>query len=480
MIRRSLLLAAAASASTEQVHLAFAKDDLVSSPFAPSDVAAEEEAQTQINQETCDCSCCGVEKSSTSVAQVLDGQTDLLQEIECDPKVVLDSDMASLHFLAKKQLAACRNSRCRAPVMDQILGNEVVDQGGELDRARFCKAECEPTAPLQGADCVRKKNRPESAFKKAFVHAAAVGQGIEEVPAASNAKNGNSENAMSLVESGRRQQMQTSASRSLKAGEEYKSEFTKALESLLEKGKQTAQTAEQSAKAATQAAAQAKKGADFAREAVKKNQEAAEVALPEIELDTRKLQVDSSNVLKQIRELKEEVVRAATEAAEDQVKETIDSVESAELATARIAALAAAEEKKKKLVDEATAAGEAAQKPYTDAQKKAADRAADYQKRGDEFAALSNQWQMESTLAVNNANQYSLLGQTHKAERAMAKAKFLMSEATGLTNTAQSLFDTAQKITDELPLYAAQASAANYHAQFMLNPDVPRPRPPII
>eukprot|EP00392_Amoebophrya_sp_AT5.2_P017523 g17896.t1 len=99
---------------------------------------------------------------------------------------------------------------------------------------------------------------------------------------------------------------------------------------------------------------------------------------------------------KQIRELKEEVVRAATEAAEDQVKETIDSVESAELATARIAALAAAEEKKKKLVDEATAAGEAAQKPYTDAQKKAADRAADYQKRGDEFAALSNQWQMES------------------------------------------------------------------------------------
>ncbi|CAD7948124.1 unnamed protein product, partial [Amoebophrya sp. A120] len=208
-----------------------------SSPFYVHLVQAEELS-------SCDCSCCTVEKRDEVPAeQILDGNLNTV-EIECDVRVVVPEDLAHLHFLAKSQLQACQAKRCLQPAADMIL--EGASSDGELDQERFCRAECAPTAAHKGADCSRKPNRPDSAGERAFVHFAKVVAPVVVGAIPNNAD-------MSLVEAGRRE-LGTSAAHQSRAGNEYKSEFTKALEKLLVKGKAVAQDGEQLAKEASAAA----------------------------------------------------------------------------------------------------------------------------------------------------------------------------------------------------------------------------------
>ncbi|CAD7922592.1 unnamed protein product [Amoebophrya sp. A25] len=451
------------TASTSKISAAGASKSKTSGYDIVNGEGEDSEESQNAGVPDCRCDCCNVERAAENAALLskqLDGrpgESDVI-EIECDARVITPADVKEAkYFLQKKRISSCRQSKCLPPAGDLILD---AGEAALLDLARFCRAECEPAEAKQGGECKRRLNSERSAHQRAFVHFAAKRKAAKE--------------GVSLVSQERKNEQRTAAST------QASSAFTKALEGLLEKGKAVAQNAERLEQQTVAAEQRAKKDAALVEAAREKNREAAESSLPALLLEVQNAQVGAGRAVREVRKLSTAVSEAAEEAAADQVTGTLEDVEAQSLREEKKTAEEKAAKTKDEMVGKAAAEGDKASQAYVDAQTRAADRAAEYQKRGDEFAALSNQWQQESTLAVNNANQLSLLGKTYEAERQMAHAKFMMEQAGGLTGTAQNLYEVAERITESLPLYAAQASAANYHAQFMLNPDVPAPRPPII
>ncbi len=83
-------------------------------------------------------------------------------------------------------------------------------------------------------------------------------------------------------------------------------------------------------------------------------------------------------------------------------------------------------------------------------------------------------------LLLGEANSYQSLGDAAAAQKKMQQAHGLMHTAIGLSSAADGMYGTAGGIMGGLGGYANQAVAAGYHAEYMLNPDMPPPPQPIV
>jgi len=135
---------------------------------------------------------------------------------------------------------------------------------------------------------------------------------------------------------------------------------------------------------------------------------------------------------------------------------------------------------KTKMLKEAPEAGKKAAAPYIDAMGRAAAVANEYTKRGDGLIGQSVVLQGEAGLKMGEANSYSNLGDMVKSQATLQMAHQTMDLAKSLAGAADGNYGKAKSIMSTLGGYASEAAAAQYHAEYMLNPDLPPPPAPLV
>jgi hypothetical protein len=123
----------------------------------------------------------------------------------------------------------------------------------------------------------------------------------------------------------------------------------------------------------------------------------------------------------------------------------------------------------------APAAGVKAMKPYLDGMTGAAKNAGEWVKQGDAASGLSFQLGLAAGFTMQQANQWNALGDFPRAQAMIRQSMETNEAARGLAGAAQGAYDTAAGITSHLLDYVPMAGAAQYHAEYMLNPDMPPP-----
>merc|ERR1719156_29777 len=123
----------------------------------------------------------------------------------------------------------------------------------------------------------------------------------------------------------------------------------------------------------------------------------------------------------------------------------------------------------------APAAGVKAMKPYLDGMNGAAKAAGEWVKQGDGASGLSFQLGLAAGFTMQQANQWNALGDFPRAQSMMRQSMETNEAARGLAGAAQGAYDTAAGITNTLLGYVPMAGAAQYHAEYMLNPEMPPP-----
>lgn len=181
-----------------------------------------------------------------------------------------------------------------------------------------------------------------------------------------------------------------------------------------------------------------------------------------------------------VRNMRDDVLKAARSEAAEVVQDTLKEMKAEARAEAKTEAIKKAKALKAKMLEEAPAAGAAAALPYVEAMKRAGAAAAAWQKSADGLTAKSASVQAEASALFGQANQFNAVGDAASAQKVMQQANMMMNMAVGLNSKANSFYGTAKGITDSLPLYGPEAAAASYHAEVMLNPDLPPPSPPIV
>ena len=83
-------------------------------------------------------------------------------------------------------------------------------------------------------------------------------------------------------------------------------------------------------------------------------------------------------------------------------------------------------------------------------------------------------------MKMNEANQFSALGETAKGQAALQQGHLAAKGAADLAAAADGNYGKAKSIMGSLGGYAQEAAAAAYHAEFLLNPDMPPPPTPIV
>lgn len=123
----------------------------------------------------------------------------------------------------------------------------------------------------------------------------------------------------------------------------------------------------------------------------------------------------------------------------------------------------------------APAAGVKAMKPYLDGMNGAAKAAGEWVKQGDGASGLSFQLGLAAGFTMQQANQWNALGDFPRAQAMIRQSMETNEAARGLAGAAQGAYDTAAGITSHLLDYVPMAGAAQYHAEYMLNPEMPPP-----
>jgi tetratricopeptide (TPR) repeat protein len=129
---------------------------------------------------------------------------------------------------------------------------------------------------------------------------------------------------------------------------------------------------------------------------------------------------------------------------------------------------------------EVAEAAQNAMQPYQKALQNAANTANIYQERAEEAVKAASSYQMDAEVLMRQANQFQQLGNLPKVQSSLKQAHRLMNMAQGLQKRADDFFRTQQQIEDTLPRYTRDAQAAAYHAELLLDPNVPPPPPPLV
>jgi len=181
-----------------------------------------------------------------------------------------------------------------------------------------------------------------------------------------------------------------------------------------------------------------------------------------------------------IRAALKKIRRLAHDAAFDAERKVLGSIVKKAHDKEKKAAEERAKKLKSKLEDKAKQAAADAMEPYDDAMKRAAATAAEYAKRGGDLTSQSAALQMQAQLILGEANQWQSIGELAKAQGMMVQSRKMMELAASLNGQANTFYNTAKSITDTLPKYTAEASAAAYNAEVMFNPNAEPPPPPLV
>lgn len=174
------------------------------------------------------------------------------------------------------------------------------------------------------------------------------------------------------------------------------------------------------------------------------------------------------------------VKQAVHDAAYSVIKPTMEQVMDDARAEAKREAISKAAEQTKLIAQKSKLAAANAMKPFVDVQKRSAATAGAYAARGNQLAAQSAQEQMDAQVILNQANQFMSVGNNAQAQKLRQQGMQMMNQAASLSSTANGFFGTADQIMKTLPQYDAQAAAAAYHAEVMVNPDAPPPSAPLV
>jgi len=403
----------------------------------------------------CSCDCCEVE---------------ILEDTASDTRYQCAQIQEESALSFTSQEGRCRSSTCTRSPTDYVFRAAV---SSEIDVQRFCFYECEPMVikstqrkSLQRGDICQPLKKREV---EAVADRSGNGKALMEVGG-----------SMVHFVAHKHLRAATAARAAVKASvkapaAEYKGEWSSIADPAPEMGARAteeATTASVAAKAAAKASAYAKKVSDKTSASVAiaiKNTDATKDAASQAhdaEEDTHKVM--------------EDVQRAAHEAAFEMIDETLKELRKQAHAEAKKEAVKKAKALQAKMLAEAPKAAVAAAKVYEDAMKRAGATAQEYAKRGDSLSAKSVSVQMEAQMLLGQSNTWISLGDNAKAEKLLQQAHQLMNEAVGLAGTANSFYGEAQGIMKTMPQYMAQAGAASYNAEIMLNPDAPPPPPPMV
>jgi hypothetical protein len=165
----------------------------------------------------------------------------------------------------------------------------------------------------------------------------------------------------------------------------------------------------------------------------------------------------------------------ADESAHTVMESTIKSVVDAAHKAAEAKFKAAGEKLGQEMKAAAPAAGLKAMKPYMDGMTGAAKNAGEWVKQGDAASGLSFQLGLAAGFTMQQANQWNALGDFPRAQSMIRQSMETNEAARGLAGAAQGAYDTAAGITSHLLDYVPMAGAAQYHAEYMLNPEMPPP-----
>lgn len=409
---------------------------------------------------TCSCDCCEVEVREDSATDT---------RYQC----VQIQEESALSFTSQE--GRCRTETCTRSLSDYVLR---ASETREIDVQRFCFYECEPkiiSSPqrrsLQRGDLcqpLRKKEMPEVADPS--------GNGNAPMETGSSRAHFVAHKQAYLKGSRAAAAALAATKATLKApAAEYKDEWSSIADPAPEMGAR----ATEEATAAAEFAKKAKTAAAFATDVEQKSAASVPVAIKNTDLSMESMS-EAHKAEEETRKMREDVETAAKEAAFDAIKDELKALRKQAHDEAKKEAVKKAKKLKEKMLKEAPKAALAAAKVYEESAKRAAATAAEYAKRGDAVTAKSVNVQMEAQMLLGQSNTWITLGDNAKAEKLLQQAHMMMNEAVGLAGAANGMYGTAQSIMKTMPDYEAEAAAASYNAEIMLNPDAPPPPPPLV
>jgi hypothetical protein len=183
----------------------------------------------------------------------------------------------------------------------------------------------------------------------------------------------------------------------------------------------------------------------------------------------------ASTLLRSARDLVEIDREGADRSAHSVMESTIKGVVDAAHKAAEAKFKAEGEKLGQEMKAAAPAAGVKAMKPYLDGMTGAAKNAGEWVKQGDAASGLSFQLGLAAGFTMQQANQWNALGDFPRAQSMIRQSMETNEAARGLAGAAQGAYDTAAGITSHLLDYVPMAGAAQYHAEYMLNPEMPPP-----
>lgn len=391
----------------------------------------------------CSCSCCETEVQAHGPLETT---------FQC--ALIPEGDE---RFMSKfrAQRAGCPQY-CRQSATDKVL---TATHSPQIDYERFCYFECMPTEAKAGTIC-RKLDRKEQ--KEA---ADTSGNGME-IPVHSKPK------VTAAEAAARNAALMLRAKAGARLGA---APWSSTKDPAPEVGTRAALEAKAAAGYRSRAEAAAKK----AKEIEDNNQKVTPALLSSVEASTEAARhaLEGQKVLE---DLKEQAIKVARMAARDEIAGTLKALRKAAHDKAKVEGEKKAKILQAKMLAEAPKAGKAAMAPYNAALGRAAATAGEYTKRADGLSGASVGLQMQSGLLLGEANQLTSLGEVAKAQAKMQEAHATMNLALALSGQAGGFYNAAKSIMGTLGAYAAEGVAADYHAQFMLNPDLPPPPPPMV
>lgn len=408
----------------------------------------------------CSCDCCEVEVLEDTAADT---------RYQCT-KI---EEASALSFSSME--GRCRTQTCTRSPDDYVLKSAVTS---EIDVQRFCFYECEPKiiesphrrALQRGDECQPLRNDEVSGV------ADQSGNGKSPMDTGESMMHFVARKKVNLKGSRAAAAALAATKAALKApAAVYKGEWSVVADPAPEMGAR----ATEEATAAAAAAKKAKEASAFATDVMEKSSASVPVAIKNVDLTLEQAST-AHDAEEDTNTLLEEVRKAAHEAAFEEIEDNLKEVRKQAHAEVKKEAVKKAKKLKEKMLKEAPKAAAAAAKVYEEAGKRAAATAAEYAKRGDAVSAKSVNVQMEAQMLLGQSNTWITLGDNAKAEKLLQQSHQMMNEAVGLAATANGFYGQAQAIMKTMPDYMAEAAAAGYNAEVMLNPDAPPPPPPLV
>jgi len=410
---------------------------------------------SEASSATCSCDCCEVEVLEDTATETRYQCAQIQEE-------------SALSF--RTQEGRCSASTCHRSPADFVLRASV---STEIDLQRFCFYECEPKVITSPKRVPLKRGDNCQPLRKQEVNAVGDRSGNGKAPMEAGG-------SMVHFIAHKHLRMASAAHAAAKAtvkapAAEYKGEWSSIADPAPEMGARATDDATK----AEEAAKKARAAADFVIKVADKTSSSVPVAIKNVDA-TKDGASAAHDAEEEVHKMRDEVAKAAREAAFEMIEGTLKDLRKQQHAEVKKEAVKKAKKLKEKMLKEAPKAAAAAAKVYADTAKRAAATAAEYARRGDALSAKSVNVQMEAQMLLGQSNTWITLGDNAKAEKLLQQSHMLMNEAVGLAGAANSNYGQAQSIMKTMPDYVAEADAAGYNAEVMLNPDAPPPPPPLV